>query len=246
MITVKNEKTLEFRGLSTDEKPINSYIENGSIFIEMDTSIIYTFDKSASSWIVLDWNDGASSADFEEFKEEVEGELEDIRDLIATDVKEIVGTYAELEQYVQDHLDTLRENDKIEVLVDETEDSTNTVYRYVGDGQIELIGRLGPYYTKSEVDERFALKADDNTPVVPKPDPQDPSVVVPDNDELAFTVSQKVVDPETGEESYQSFALNLEDLRQRILSSTDNDATDFENAENGQFIYEEIPEEEGN
>ena len=247
MISIRGEHTYQFRGLSTDKKPVNNYIDNGSIFIEMDTSIIYTFDKKNKEWLVLDWNTAASQEEFDEFKEEVENEIEDLKDLIATDVKEIVGSYEELETYVQEHLDTLKVDDKIEVLVDETEEGTNTVYRYLGNGEVELIGRLGPYYTKSEVDEKFALKADDTTPVVPKPDPEDPSIVVPDNDELAFTVSQKVIDPETGEESYQSFALNLDDLRQRILSSTDNDATDFENAENGQFIYEEITdEEEGN
>ena len=44
MITTINEKTYEFRGLSTDEKPIER-IGNGSIFIEMDTGKVFIFDE---------------------------------------------------------------------------------------------------------------------------------------------------------------------------------------------------------
>jgi len=240
VISIRGEHTYQFRGLSTDKKPVNNYIDNGSIFIEMDTSIIYTFDKKNKEWLVLDWNTAASQEEFDEFKEEVEEELEKIKDY--SDVKDVVGTYSDLVAY---DTSKLNDNDVIEVLTDEENDNANTMYKWHKDSQeFELIGKLGPYYTKSEADDKFALKADDTTPVVPKPDPEDPSVVVPDNTELAFTVSQKIIDPETGEESYQSFALNLDDLRQRILSSTDIDKTDFDNAENGQFIYEEITDEE--
>ena len=44
MITTINEKTYEFRGLSTDEKPIER-IGNGSIFIEIDTGKVFIFDE---------------------------------------------------------------------------------------------------------------------------------------------------------------------------------------------------------
>ena len=44
MITTINEKTYEFRGLSTDEKPIER-VGNGSIFIEMDTGKVFIFDE---------------------------------------------------------------------------------------------------------------------------------------------------------------------------------------------------------
>ena len=67
MVTVsKNEKTkivgndryilVELRGLSTDIKPtiydeeIDSYIDNGSIFIEIDTGKIYLFDFENKQW----------------------------------------------------------------------------------------------------------------------------------------------------------------------------------------------------
>jgi hypothetical protein len=44
MITSINEKTYEFRGLSTDTKPIER-VGNGSIFIEMDTGKVFMFDE---------------------------------------------------------------------------------------------------------------------------------------------------------------------------------------------------------
>ena len=67
MITIaKNENTkikgadryilVELRGLSTDIKPtlfdedIDSYIDNGSIFIEIDTGKIYMFDLQNTQW----------------------------------------------------------------------------------------------------------------------------------------------------------------------------------------------------
>ena len=55
---VKNTKEgtktyCEFRGLSTDTKPIeiNGYaIGNGSVFIEIDTQKLYFFDETSKTW----------------------------------------------------------------------------------------------------------------------------------------------------------------------------------------------------
>ncbi len=49
MITTINEKTYEFRGLSTDEKPVER-AGNGSIFIEMDTGKVFMFDEQNKVW----------------------------------------------------------------------------------------------------------------------------------------------------------------------------------------------------
>ena len=38
-----------FAGLSTDTKPVN--VPNGSRFTEIDTSILYFFDKTTESWV---------------------------------------------------------------------------------------------------------------------------------------------------------------------------------------------------
>jgi len=53
---IRNDATYiscELRGLSTDEKPteINGkVIENGSMFIEIDTGKLYMYDISSQTW----------------------------------------------------------------------------------------------------------------------------------------------------------------------------------------------------
>lgn len=49
MITATNEKTYEFRGLSTDEKPVEK-VGNGSVFIEIDTGKVFMFDEQNKVW----------------------------------------------------------------------------------------------------------------------------------------------------------------------------------------------------
>lgn len=41
--------TVEFRGLSTDPKPVTDVI-NGSSFIEIDTGKVYLFDADGGTW----------------------------------------------------------------------------------------------------------------------------------------------------------------------------------------------------
>lgn len=63
-------------------------------------------------------------------------------------VVDIVGTKAELDAY-----DTtkLKENDKIQVLKDETQSDATSIYNWIGT-DFSIVGTLGQYYTKSEVD----------------------------------------------------------------------------------------------
>lgn len=87
----------------------------------------------------------------------------------ASDVKDIVGTYQELQDY-----DTsgLGNNDIIKVLQDETQDNATTYYRWNTANQtFSLIGEEGPYYTKSETDslltdKQDVLEAGDNISIV--------------------------------------------------------------------------------
>lgn len=44
----------EFRGKSTDTKPINNnatVIKNGDVYLEMDTGVVYFYDEDTNSWI---------------------------------------------------------------------------------------------------------------------------------------------------------------------------------------------------
>lgn len=44
-------KETEFRGLSTDTKPVNESIPNGSSFFELDTFDVYFYNKDTKTWI---------------------------------------------------------------------------------------------------------------------------------------------------------------------------------------------------
>ena len=76
----------------------------------------------------------------------------------SSDVKDIVGTYAELEAY---DTSTLGNNDIIKVLADETRDDATTYYRWSTTSQsFSYIGEEGPYYTKSQTDVLLGDKQD--------------------------------------------------------------------------------------
>ncbi len=76
----------------------------------------------------------------------------------ASDVTDIVGTYAELQAY---DTSTLQNNNIIKVLQDETHNNETTYYRWVitgGVGAWVLIGEEGPYYTIAAADATFQEK----------------------------------------------------------------------------------------
>lgn len=73
----------------------------------------------------------------------------------ASDVTDIVGTYAELQAY---DTSNLQNNDIVKVLQDNTHDNETTYYRWVvtsGAGTWVLIGEEGPYYTIAAADAQF-------------------------------------------------------------------------------------------
>ena len=79
----------------------------------------------------------------------------------SSDVKDIVGTYAELQAY---DTSILGDNDIIKVLQDEMHSDETTYYRWSTATQtFTLIGEEGPYYTKSATDQLLAAKADKAT-----------------------------------------------------------------------------------
>ncbi len=45
-----NTKGTEFRGLSTDTKPVGTDIPNGSVFVEINTSKVYMYSLSTQTW----------------------------------------------------------------------------------------------------------------------------------------------------------------------------------------------------
>ena len=74
----------------------------------------------------------------------------------ASDVTDIVGTYAELQAY---DTSKLKDNDIIKVLSDSTHNNASTYYRWsTHTHTFTYIGAEGPYYTKSEADGIFATQ----------------------------------------------------------------------------------------
>lgn len=81
----------------------------------------------------------------------LQGQIDAI--VASSDVVDIVGTYADLQNY-----DTtkLHNNDIIKVLSDETRGGATTYYRWLtASSDFTYIGSEGPYYTKSEADSTF-------------------------------------------------------------------------------------------
>ncbi|MBR2248681.1 MAG: hypothetical protein IKE89_03445 [Bacilli bacterium] len=80
----------------------------------------------------------------------------------SSDVKDIVGTYTELQNY---DTSTLGNDDIIKVLQDSTHSDAMTYYRWVitsGTGSWNYIGQEGPYYTKSEIDTTLQNYVEDS------------------------------------------------------------------------------------
>ena len=76
----------------------------------------------------------------------------------SSDVKDIVGTYTDLQNY---DTTSLGNDDIIKVLQDSTHNNAMTYYRWVitgGVGAWSYIGQEGPYYTKSETETLLLTK----------------------------------------------------------------------------------------
>jgi hypothetical protein len=86
--------------------------------------------------------------------EDLLGKIEQLQN--ATDVVDVVGTHEELLAYNE----PLTKNDVVKVLVDETKNYLEYYWRVVGDKptkpyQWTEVGTITPYYSKSEIDEKF-------------------------------------------------------------------------------------------
>ena len=84
--------------------------------------------------------------------QEIWTEIETIE--ASSDVVDVVGTYADLQNY---DTSKLHKNDLIKVLQDETKDDAITYYRWSGT-VFTYVGAEGPYYTASETDTLLAGK----------------------------------------------------------------------------------------
>lgn len=93
-------------------------------------------------------------------REDADNNLQTQIDAISasSDVTDIVGTYAELQNY---DTSKLGDNDIIKVLQDESQNGETTYYRWSTTTQsFTLIGEEGPYYTKAQADALLNAKQD--------------------------------------------------------------------------------------
>lgn len=156
-------------GVSTDYNLLrNKPSINGVVLIENKTlaelGIIDAIDSAvAAEAVIREEEDGKLSKainDEEADRIAADNRLWDEIETIeaASDVVDVVGTYAELEAY---DTSKLHDNDLIKVLQDETRDDAITYYRWSTTTEtFSYVGEEGPYYTQSETDSLLGEKQD--------------------------------------------------------------------------------------
>lgn len=137
--------------------PKNGAYFNAIVYYEATgNSYIYSSDgiptRVSADIVDIDAKIAKAVGDEAEIREtadqEIWTEIEAIE--ASSDVVDVVGTYAELQQY---DTSKLQNNDIIKVLQDETRDDAITYYRWSTTTEtFSYVGAEGPYYTASEVD----------------------------------------------------------------------------------------------
>lgn len=136
------DKTVDIAVPTTTSSLTN---DSGYITNEVDDLVNY-YDKDETDTLIATEAETRDAADLN---------LQEQIDAIssASDVVDVVGTYAELQNYDTSRLGN---NDIIKVLTDETHDNAISYYRWNDTTEtFTYIGSQGPFYTKSETDATF-------------------------------------------------------------------------------------------
>ena len=119
--------------------------DSGYITNEVNDLVNY-YDKNETDTLIATEAETRDAADLD-----LQGQIDAISS--ASDVVDVVGTYAELQDY---DTSKLSDNDIIKVLTDETHDDAISYYRWNDTtNAFTYIGSQGPFYTKSETDVTF-------------------------------------------------------------------------------------------
>ena len=119
--------------------------DSGYITNEVNDLVNY-YDKDETDTLVATEAETRDAADLD-----LQGQIDAISS--ASDVVDVVGTYAELQAY---DTSKLSDNDIVKVLTDETHDDAISYYRWNDTtNAFTYIGSQGPFYTKSETDATF-------------------------------------------------------------------------------------------
>lgn len=127
-----------------------SDIPDVSNFITNDVDNLTYYTKTTNMQTAINNAVGSERTARENADTNLQGQIDAITS--SSDVKDIVGTYTELQNY---DTSTLGNDDIIKVLQDSTHGNAMTYYRWIksgNSGHWEYIGQEGPYYTKSEAD----------------------------------------------------------------------------------------------
>lgn len=119
--------------------------DSGYITNEVNDLVNY-YGKDETDTLIATEAETRDAADLD-----LQGQIDAISS--ASDVVDVVGTYAELQSY---DTSKLSDNDIIKVLTDETHDDAISYYRWNdATNTFTYIGSQGPFYTKSETDATF-------------------------------------------------------------------------------------------
>ena len=119
--------------------------DSGYITNEVGDLVNY-YDKNETDTLIATEAETRDAADLD-----LQGQIDAISS--ASDVVDVVGTYAELQAY---DTSKLSDNDIVKVLTDETHDDAISYYRWNDTtNAFTYIGSQGPFYTKSETDATF-------------------------------------------------------------------------------------------
>lgn len=119
--------------------------DSGYITNEVNDLVNY-YDRNETDTLIATEAETRDAADLD-----LQGQIDAISS--ASDVVDVVGTYAELQAY---DTSKLSDNDIVKVLTDETHDDAISYYRWNDTtNAFTYIGSQGPFYTKSETDATF-------------------------------------------------------------------------------------------
>lgn len=151
----KNGSTVAtFTANDADNVTANIAVPTKTSDITNDSGFITNTVNDLTNYYTKTETDSAISTETSNRENADQGLQEQIDALAsASDVVDVVGTYAELQAY---DTSKLHDNDIIKVLTDETHDDAISYYRWDDTNDTFVyIGSQGPFYTKSETDATF-------------------------------------------------------------------------------------------
>ena len=153
-ITRNNVSAGTFTANSATDTSINIAVPTATSDLTNDSGFITnTVDNLVNYYTKTETDSaiGVEATNRENADQSLQGQIDALAS--ASDVVDVVGTYAELQAYDTSHLN---DNDIIKVLTDETHNDAISYYRWDTDTDtFSYIGSQGPFYTKAESDATF-------------------------------------------------------------------------------------------